>query len=49
MKTMTESDRMRMGLERTEIRLRFAGGETWGCFSTGPQDLATQSAEPPCT
>jgi len=49
MKTVTASDRMNMGLERTEMRLRLAGREPWGCFSTRPLDLPTQSAEPPCT
>ena len=49
MKAVTASDRMNMGLERTEMRLRFAGREPSSCSSTGPVDLPTQSAEPPCT
>jgi len=46
---MTASDRMNVGLERIEMRLRFAGREALRCFSTGRLDLPTQSAEPQCT
>jgi hypothetical protein len=49
MKNMISSERMKMGLERIEFTLRFAGREASVCFSTGPLDLPTEYAEPPCT